>query len=90
MLAGAVIGILHISLLTLLGGKRTYLFLLSGICIISPVASIYANRSWWINMPVDGTLGFSAVFKNPGIGLLIATLCAIGLIALGIKEGLSQ
>lgn len=86
---GAIIGVLHIPLLTLLEkGKtdamRALLFLLGGMCIISPVASIYADRIWWVNSRVDGVLGFSVTFKSSGIGLLIATLSAAGLIASGV------
>jgi hypothetical protein len=86
---GAVIGILHIPLLTLLEKERTdtmraFLFLLGGICIIGPVALVYAHKIWWINLLVDGALGFSVTFESPGIGFLIATSCAIGLIASGI------
>jgi len=86
---GAIIGILHIPLLTLLEGERTnvmraFLFLLGGICIIWPVIVVYAHRTWWINLRFNGALGFSAAFESPGTGLLIATLCASGLMAFGI------
>jgi len=86
---GAIIGILHIPLLTFLERERTnamraFLFLLGGICIICPVALIYAHRIWWISLRVDGALGFSVTFESPGIGFLIATSCAIGLIASGL------
>lgn len=87
--AGSVISILHIPLLTLLEGKgtdfmRALLFLLSGTCIIWSVTSIYAHRTWWIYLRFDGALGFTATLESPGIGLLIAALCASGLIAFGI------
>ncbi|KPV62818.1 MAG: hypothetical protein AOA65_1598 [Candidatus Bathyarchaeota archaeon BA1] len=86
---GAIIGILHISLLTLLEMERTdtmraFLFLLGGICIIVPVTLVYAHRIWWVDLRVDGALGFSLTFESPGMGFLIATSCAIGLIAFGI------
>jgi hypothetical protein len=89
LFVGAIIGILHIPLLTLLEGERTdamkaFLFLLGGICIIVPLASIHAHRIWWISLRVNGTLGFSVVFESAGIGFLIATSCAIGLIAYGL------
>ncbi|MBS7649358.1 MAG: hypothetical protein QXK89_08680 [Candidatus Bathyarchaeia archaeon] len=32
----------------------------------------------------DGALGFSATSKGPGIGFIIATICAISLIAYGV------
>jgi len=63
---------------------RALLFLLSGICIIYPIISIYAHKTWWISMPIDGALGFSATSKSPGIGFIIAITCAISLIAYGI------
>jgi len=86
---GAMMGILHIPLLSLLeregpDAMRAFLFSLGGICIIGPVASVYAHRIWWIDLRVDGALGFSVTFESPGPGFLIATLCAIGLIASGI------
>lgn len=86
---GAIIGILHIPLLSLLerekpDAMRAFLFSLGGICIIGPLASVYAHRIWWIDLRVDGALGFSVTFESPGPGFLIATLCAIGLIASGI------
>ena len=86
---GAIIGILHIPLLTLLERERTdamraFLFLLGGISIIGPVALVYAHRIWWINLRVDGELGFSVTFESPGMGFLIAASCVIGLIAFGI------
>jgi FtsH-binding integral membrane protein len=86
---GAIISILHIPLLILIEKEkadvmRAFLFLLSGICIISSVASIYAYKIWWISLRVNGALGFSATFKSPGMGFLIATSCAIGLITFGL------
>jgi len=87
---GAIIGVLYISLLTLLekermDAMRAFLFLLSGICIISAVAAIYTNRIWWIDFYFGGgSGGFSASFKSPGIGLLIAIVSAAGLIAFGV------
>jgi len=86
---GAIIGILHIPLLTLLERERTdamraFLFLLGGICMISPAALVYAHRIWWISLRVNGALGFSVSFESSGMGFLIATSCAIGLIASGI------
>ncbi|MBC7091037.1 MAG: hypothetical protein H5T50_03910 [Nitrososphaeria archaeon] len=86
---GAIISILHIPLLTLIEKEkanvmRAFLFLLSGICVITPVTLVYAQRIWWISLGVNGTLGFSVTFESPGIGFLIASSCAIGLIALGI------
>jgi len=86
---GAIMGILHIPLLTLLerektGAMSSFLFLLSGICIIGSVALVYAHRIWWIDLRVDGALGFSVMFESPGVGFLIATSCAIGLIASGL------
>lgn len=86
---GAIISILHIPLLTFIekekvDAMRAFLFLLSGICIISPVALVYAQRIWWISLDVNGALGSSVTFKSLGIGLLIASSCAIGLIASGI------
>jgi len=86
---GVIIGILHSPLLALLERERTdamraFLFLLGGICIISPVALVYAHRIWWINLRVDGALGFSVTFESPGTGFIVATLCAIGLLAYGI------
>lgn len=86
---GAIIGILHIPLLTLLeeertDAMRTFLFLLGGICIIWPVLLVYSHKIWWISLRVNGALVFSAAFKSPGTGFLIATLCASGLIAFGI------
>lgn len=86
---GALIGVLHIPLLAFLeGGRanvmRASLFLLGGICIICPVISIYAHKTWWISLHVNGALGFSAAFKSPGAGFLVTTICASGLIAFGI------
>lgn len=86
---GAIIGILHIPLLTLLERERTdamraFLFLLGGICIVGSVVLVYAHRIWWISLRVNGALGFSVTFESPGTGFLIATSCAIGLIAFGI------
>ena len=86
---GALIGILHIPLLALLERERThamgaFLFLLGGLSMIGPVALVYAHRIWWVNLHVDGALGFSVTFQSPGMGFLIATSCLIGLIASGI------
>jgi len=86
---GAVIGILHIPLLTLLEREgadvmRAFLFLLSGVCIVVSLILISAHSTWWISLRVNGALGFSAVFESPGMGFLIATLCAACLIASGI------
>jgi len=84
---GAIINILHIPLLSLLketDPKHAFLFLLSGVCVISSAALVYAHKTWWITLHVNGALGFSATFESPGIGLLIATLCGTGLIVLGI------
>lgn len=87
--AGAMIGILHIPLLTLLEKERTdamraFLFLLGGICIVGSVALVYPHKIWWISLRVDGVSGFSMMSKSLGMGLLIAASCAIGLIVLGI------
>lgn len=87
--AGAIIGILHIPLFTLLevgrtNAMRTFLFLLGGICIICPAILMYTHKIWWISLRLNGILGFSTIFKSPGTGLLIATSCASGLIAFGI------
>lgn len=86
---GAIISILHIPLLPLLNREKpdamkAFLFLLSGVCIIGPLASIYTRVGWWIDMRVDGILGFTAIFESPGLGFLIATSCAIGLITFGV------
>ena len=86
---GAIIGILHVPLVTLLGKKRigimrASLFLLSGVCILSPVPSVYAQTKWWIDLRVDGALAFSVTFENPGAGLLVAASCAIVMISYGI------
>ena len=89
VLAGAMISILHIPLLSLLWKEgtdvtRVFLFLSGGTCIISSVASIYAHRVWWISLHVNGALGFPVMSEGLGLGFIIATLCAIGLIAFGI------
>lgn len=89
VLVGAMICVLHISLLTLLVKERTdtmraFLFFLGGICIFGPIALVYAHGNWWIDLRVDGLLGFSVTSESPGLGLLIATVCAIGLLASGI------
>ena len=89
VLVGSMIGILHIPLITLLERKRTdimlaFLFLLGGTCIIGPVGLVYADRTWWIIMHIDGPLAFATTFESLGTGMLIATSCAIGLIASGI------
>ncbi|MCS7128826.1 MAG: hypothetical protein N3E36_06780 [Sulfolobales archaeon] len=86
---GAVISIVHIPLITLLeekgaGAIRVFLLLLSGICIAVSIALIYAHRTWWISLQVNGSLGFSTTFKAPGIGLLTASSSAVGLMALGV------
>jgi len=87
---GAIIAILHIPLLTLLEKERTdamraFLFLLSGICVINAAASIYTHRIWWVGFYFgEGSGVFSVTFKSPGIGLLIATVSAAGLIAYGL------
>lgn len=86
---GAITGTLHIPLLTLLKSERTnvmtaFLFLLGGMCIIGPLASVYAHRTWWISLRVNGALGFAATFESPGMGFLIATSCAIGLVGSGV------
>jgi FtsH-binding integral membrane protein len=86
---GAIIGVLHIPLLTLLekergDAKRAFLYFLGAICIIGPIASIYIHRIWWISLRLNGTLGFSATSISPGIGSLTATACAVGLLAFGL------
>lgn len=72
---------------------RAFLFMLSGICIIGPVTLVhgiiegwihaypYATQIWWINL---GEFGYSVIFQSPALGLLIATISAIGLIAFGL------
>ena len=86
---GAIISIVHIPLLSLLNmekpdAMKAFLFLLSGVCIIYPLTSIYTRGGWWFDVHMDGILGFTAVFKSLGLGFLIATACAIGLITFGV------
>ncbi|MEM2740173.1 MAG: hypothetical protein QXQ29_05175 [Candidatus Bathyarchaeia archaeon] len=86
---GAFIGILYIPLSILLEREeattmRALLFLLSGVCIIYPVISTYTHETWWINLDANGALGFLATCRDIGVGFLIATLCASGLIVFGI------
>jgi len=64
---------------------RAFLFLLSGTCIIGPVAllqgSIQGNRIWGISF---GQLGIATVFKSPEMGFFIAALSGIGLTVSGV------
>jgi len=64
---------------------RAFLFLLSGVCIIGPVALLYshiqANLLWGISF---GQFGIAASFKSPGIGFFIASLSSVGLIVSGV------
>jgi len=68
---------------------RAFLFLLSGICIVGPVALLYGdiqeNLTWGISF---GQFGIGTVFKSPGIGFFIAVLSSIGLMVSGIITGI--
>ena len=64
---------------------RAFLFLLSGICIIGPVALLYGNIQgnlvWGISF---GQFGIAAVFKSAEIGFFIASLSSVGLMVSGV------
>jgi len=64
---------------------RAFLFLLSGICIIGPVALLYdniqGNLVWGISF---GQFGIATTFQSPGIGFFIAILSSIGLMVSGV------
>jgi len=64
---------------------KAFLFLLSGICILGPVAllqgSIQGNRVWGISF---GQWGIATVFRSPGIGFFIASLSGVGLTVSGV------
>lgn len=88
VLAGTTTGILYIPLLSLVEDERSsveraFLFLLGCTCNMVPAALVHAQRSWWVNMYVNGALGFSVTSVGLGSGFLIVTLCAIGLLAVG-------
>lgn len=64
---------------------RAFLFLLSGICIIGPVALLYndiqRNLVWGISF---GQFGIATNFQSPGIGFFIAALASVGLMVSGV------
>ena len=87
---GATISVLYIPLATVINERRieavrAFLSVLSAICIIGPVLSIFRTRFWGIGWSFAGGSGSSsATFASPGIGMLIALGSAVGLIGLGI------
>ena len=68
---------------------RAFLFLLGGACSVVLVAFAYAQRSWWVNMRVNGALGFSVTSTGLGPGLLIAVSCPVALLAVGTMNVVS-
>lgn len=93
LFVGGAIALLYVPLLALVekrsaGSLRAVLLLLSGACVMFPVGTVWATERWAVPVAFgEGGGAFGAIFESSGVGLLIASASAVGLVVLGVFVG---
>jgi len=88
---GAAIALFYIPLLAV-AGKRlrvasAFLSILGGACVLGPIMTVATTQTWFVSTQFAGGVGVaSANLAGVGIGLLVALVSAVSLVALGISE----
>ena len=89
--AAAVIAIFYIPISSLARKRMriasAFLSILGGICVIGPIISVVATKSWGVGFQfAGGSFGAGGTLAGIGIGFLVAAVSASGLIVLGIND----